>query len=200
MSTALAHADTQGGRIFFSGFLLHELSHGHAAPLPLLSHQALMASSPFHDQWRYRQPIPKEFLAAGDAGIERFFDLYNVTAVVAHEPAWRKHFLASPRYRALWHGGSFILFSRDSSAPSYLLSGEGELRTQTIDQVTFTIRSSDAVLKFNYFPFLKSSSCNIEPFAVAEGINFIKLSACPVPAEVTIKAGSAWHRVFRKNS
>jgi hypothetical protein len=95
ISTSLANS-SRGGRGLFTGCVLHELSNGHLAPLPLWSNTPLIASSYAHNIWRYEQPIPASFLEQGDPGIARFFDLMNVTVVMAHEPQWRRYFSERP--------------------------------------------------------------------------------------------------------
>jgi hypothetical protein len=184
------------GRTLFSGCILHELDHGHLAPLTLMTGHPLMASSHVHNLWRYRQIFPKSYISRGDAGIEDYMDTYNVTSVVAHEKQWRDYFKQhSGQYSQVYHDGRFLMFSRHKDAGGYFLTGRGSILEQSSNHVTLHVDSTDAVVKFNYFPFLKSSGCKIEPFEAAEEVTLIKLTACQPGSTVTISAGSAWSRV-----
>ena len=55
------------------------------------------------------------------------------------------------------------------------------------NKINLTPLSKDIVLKFNYFPFLKTNNCKISNESVSESINFIKLSDCDIGKATTIK-------------
>ncbi len=178
-----------GGRVLFSGCVLHELSGGHLAPLALWSETPMVASSYAHNIWKYEQPIPQSFLERGDAGIREYFDKMNVTVVVAREPKWREYFLSRPNeFEPTGKIEGFLLFRRTGFAPSFVLEGAAENVSQTTSSVTLTPQTTRVVVKFNYFPFVTSTRCTLKPFTVSSELSFIELNDCPVGEEVTIKS------------
>ena len=186
------------GRVFFSGFVLHELDNGHLAPLSILSGRPLVASSPFHNVWRYTQSIPRDYMNRGEAGIEEYLDVLNITAVFAHERMWRDYFGSRPeRYRQIWQGGRFVMYQRLQAPNSYILSGQGEFISQ--DSRSFRIRALSPLLllSFRYFPFLKSSHCVLTPQRVSPELTLVALADCPVGAEVEVRSISPWQRLFQ---
>ena len=102
------------GRILFSGFVLHSLEGGHIAPLTHLTGKPMVASSNIHNKWQREDMIPDWALNAGDEGIDSFLDLYNVSAVVAHEKAWKEHFQKRPGFSLVWSGRRFVIFKRNT--------------------------------------------------------------------------------------
>jgi hypothetical protein len=195
--SATLKTTARDGRGLFTGCVLHELSNGHLAPLPLWSSTPLVASSYAHNIWRYEQPIPASFMEQGDPGIERFFDLMNVTVVMAHEPQWRKYFSERPeRYALKEHHKDFMIFERLGYTPSYVLEGEARDLTQSSNSVTLTPLSERVVLKFKYFPFLTSSGCKVSPFQVAPELTLVELSECRIGEPVRIESISPLRRLF----
>lgn len=185
--TAKIHENASGGRTLFTGCVLHQLSNGHLAPLALWSETPLIASSYAHNIWAYKQPIPKSFLAREDTGIREYLDTMNITTVIAHEPYWRKYLQARPdEYSEVARAGSFIVFKRLLTAPSYTLQGTATNLQHFSNKITFTADTTNVVLKFNYFPFLRSSQCSLTPYTVAPEVTFIKLSGCTVGQTVTV--------------
>jgi hypothetical protein len=148
------------GRVIFSGFIMHELSNGHVAPLALEAERPLIASSYQHDKWWYTDVIPVEYLKKGHTGMKEYFDLYNVKGVIAHEPKLKKLFLSNPSdYELIWKGGHndrFMLFLRKNYHGDYFLEGTGEILSQETNCVVLKLHTPDAVLKFTYLPFVKS--------------------------------------------
>ncbi len=184
------------GRGLFTGCVLHELSNGHLAPLPLWSTTPLIASSYAHNIWRYEQPIPASFMEQGDPGIERFFDLMNVTVVMAHEPQWRKYLSERPqRYALKEHQKDFMIFERLGYTPSYVLEGEARDLTQSSNSVTLTPLSQRVVLKFKYFPFLTASGCKVSPVQVAPELQFVELSGCRIGESTRVESVSPLKRL-----
>ncbi len=196
--TAALRDEPGSGRILFSGFVLHELGEGHLAPLVYWTNKPLMASSQFHNLWRYQQIIPEEFLARGDEGIKEYFDLYNVQTIIAHEHYWKNYFLERPElYMPVSKEGRFWIFRRRIFPDSYFLEGAGEITRQDPQRIVFRLRGSEAVLKFNFFPFLKATSpCIIAPRQVGQSVTFIALHECPIDQELEIKAAAPWTRVL----
>lgn len=188
---------SKGGRGLFTGCVLHQLSEGHLAPLPLWSKTPLIASSYAHNIWRYEQPIPESFLRQKDEGISRFFDLMNVTIVMAHEPEWRSYLLERPQlYAEKERHEDFIIFERVGYVPSYVLEGSARDISQNSNSVTLTPLSERVVLKFKYFPFLASSGCQVAPVPVAPDLSLVELSHCPIGESVVLKSVSPIHRLM----
>lgn len=195
--SSILRDNSLGGRVVFTGCVLHELSGGHLGPLPMWSGVPMVASSYAHNIWRYEQPIPKNLLDRGDSGIHEYLTLQNATVVVAHEPVWIDYFRARPNeYRRITQVGEFFVFSRVGYTPSYALEGEIRDLTTTSSSISFIPATERVVLKFKYFPFLTSSGCSLEPFTAAEGVIFIQLSGCPINQAVTMKSVSPFERLL----
>lgn len=196
LSETLA-SNSKNGRALFTGCVLHELSNGHLAPLPFWSRTPLIASSYAHNIWRYEQPIPASFLEQGDAGISRFFDLMNVSVVMAHEPHWRRYFSERPMLYALKeHHTDFLIFERLGYTPSYLLEGEAREISQNSNSVTLTPLTERLVLKFKYFPFLTAPGCKVSPYSAAPEVTLIELSGCPIGKTIRVESVSPLKRLF----
>jgi len=177
------------GRVLFAGFLLHDVSGGHAAPLALMTKKPLMASSHVHNLWQYKGIFPQEYEAQGDVGIQRYLDLYNVTAVLAHEQKWREYFLARPKqFAPVWEGGKFILFTRQNYTPSYFLHGQGTVLNQSTHSVSLQLDTPEATVKFNYLPFLKAPGCKVSSAPFEGEVNLLALSNCPVGTVITVES------------
>jgi len=186
------------GRTVFPGFILHEFNNAHIAPIALMTGHPIVASSPFHNLWWYTELVPKEFLARGEEGIEQYFELMNTSSIVTHEPRWRSYFIARPDvYTLKWRHQSFSLFSRNRSQASYILDGNAEIKSQNSHSLSLLVESPRVVIKFNYFQFLRASSCSIHPHSI-EGtkISLIELRDCTPGTTVTIEAVPAWKRVL----
>lgn len=185
------------GRTLFSGFVLHELSGGHLAPLTVMTGKPLMASSHVHNLWHYKQIFPDEFINQKDPGIDRYLELYNVTAVIAHEKVWKEYFRSRPdSFTELWRGDRFVLFVRRGAQSSYFLSGEGSLIAQDYHSVTIKLTTPEAVIKFNYLPFLRSSACQISGAPQANEVTLIKLINCPINTPITIESKGVIDRLL----
>lgn len=187
------------GRSVFPGFILHEFNAAHVAPVALMTGHPMVASSPFHNLWWYTELVPGEFLERGEDGIEEYFDLMNASSVIVHEPRWRNYFTSRPdRYTLKWRFVNFSLFSRKQQNATYFLEGQGRILNQDSRSVSLIVESSRVVVKFNYFPFLRSSSCTLQPFPIAgTKLMFIELGNCTPGETVTIKSDAAWRRVLR---
>ena len=188
---------SKGGRGLFTGCVLHQLSEGHLAPLPFWSQTPLIASSYAHNIWKYEQPIPASFLQQGDAGISRFFDLMNVTVVMAHEPEWRRYFMERPTlYAERSRQKDFMVFERLGVTSSYVLEGDARDVTQTYHSMSLTPLSTRVVLKIKFFPFLKSSRCTLSAYPVAADLSLVELSECPLGENVTVESVSPLRRLL----
>lgn len=196
MARAISN-NSAGGRVFFSGCVLHELSGGHLAPLPFWTDTQMVASSYAHNIWRYEQPIPPELLARGDSGIREYLDLVNATLVAAHEPTWIERFKSHPEeYQQIWRGESFFIFKRLNYSSSFTTRGELKDLEFTANSISFTPLTDSLTLKFKHFPFVTSSSCAIKPEPSATGFNLISLSECAPGTRVTIKSVSPLRRIL----
>ncbi|MBN8548626.1 MAG: hypothetical protein J0M12_04850 [Deltaproteobacteria bacterium] len=192
------NSNTHEGRALFSGFVLHDLYHGHIAPLAMLTGKPLVASSPFHDQWRYKEIFPTTVTDAGDSGIDSFLDLMNATLVFAHEERWQEYFASRPQeFERVGKDDHFWAFRRKNYRSDYFLKGVGEIIEQNSNSVRLTTTTPDAVIKFSYFNFLTSTNCELSPFEAAAGLKLIQLSHCRVGEEILIHALSPLERVRR---
>ncbi len=186
-----------GGRALFSGFVLHELSFGHLAPLASYSGMPLIASSPFHNVWWYTDAVPYSYRIRGPVGVEEYLDLMNVTVTVAHEPHWKQLFASqAERYRSIWKGGRFEMFLRKVDRPNFFLEGSGEVLSQGSGGVTLRTDTADSVVRFSYFPFLQATGCQIEPYTEKQDVTFIRLRGCVPGSTVTIESVSPFARLF----
>lgn len=194
LSSAIAE-NGGGGRTVFSGFILHDFNSGHIAPLVLFSGKPLVASTPFHSVWWYTDVIPASFRERKREGVEQFLDLQNATAVVVRERKWRKYFDSYPeRYAPVFRKNGFSVYRRSANA-SWFIQGDGQLIGQTSSSVTLRLDRTPAVIKFNYFPFLKSSSCSLTPADVGEGVRFIRLENCEPGSVVRIESQNILQRL-----
>lgn len=185
----------QGGRIFFTGCVLHELSGGHLAPLPLWTATEMVATSYAHNIWRYEQPFPQSYLDRGETGIQEYLDLMNSTVVAAHEPLWIDYFRARPHeYAQVWRGGHFLLFRRLNYQPTPTLLGSVASLHSSSNSITLIPTSESLVLKYRYFPFLSASGCTLSPFSHPSGVELIQLSQCSPGTPVTLKSVSPLRR------
>ncbi len=186
-----------GGRVVFSGCVLHQLSGGHLAPLPLWAKAPMVASSYAHNIWKYEQPIPEVLLSRGDSGIREFLDLMNASLVTAHEPTWVEYFKTRPTdYEQIWRGTDFFVFKRRNYSPSYTVRGELADLTFTSNSISFTPSTDSLVLKFRHFPFIQASSCQLRPEPSSAGFNLISLSKCIPGTRVTIQSVSPVQRLL----
>jgi hypothetical protein len=188
----------EGGRIAFSGYVQHELDGGHITPLPLFTGVPLYASRYQHDRWEHTDFIPTQFRAYHDAGIEQFFDLFNITAIAVHDAEWRPWFSARPDYYTqVWAGSKFTLFRRRFGPRSWFLQGDGEILDQQGAGVRLKLNTPHAVIRFNWLPFLEVEGCGaIAPEEVFEGITFIRLEQCKVGEPIVVRAQSAVTRLL----
>lgn len=184
------------GRVVFSGFVLHELDNGHLAPLMQKTEKPLVASSLYHNVWRYTDIMPHEFTAQGEHGVVSFLDLMNATVVVAHERKWRHFFMERrDQYEFLAHIGVFHLFKRKQFQPTYFQEGSGSIIDQTSSSLTVRVDTPNTVLKFNYFPFLRSNECTLSPASVSESLTFIRITNCPPGTVLRIEGKTGFARL-----
>lgn len=197
-----------GGRIFFFGFVLHELGAsnsqsqdgGHIAPLASLSGRMMYASHFYHARWSAVDPIPSDVRKNGPEAIERFLDLLQVTGVVASRSDWLSYIQTRPGYREVTTIGRYHLFERTMrSRMDWIDSGEGEVRVISHDAIEIVPRSETLVLRFRHEPLLRAnvrSGVTITPeFAFDEEVgggktvpfNLVRLTVDPS----IVAAGSA---------
>jgi hypothetical protein len=185
------------GRGFFSGCVLHELSGSHVAPIALWTQKPLIASSYAHNIWRYTQPIPRNFLARHYEGITEYLNLMNVSVVLAHEPTWIQLFNDhGSDYRTLYQGPRFTVYKRLNFTPAFTLEGRAHDFVHSSHSLTLVPDSDRVVIKFQYFPFLKSSQCRLQPFPVSAEVTFIELSQCQPGSPVVIEAVTPFERLL----
>jgi hypothetical protein len=195
--TEIMREHAGGGRVFFTGCVLHELSGGHLAPLPLWTHTEMVASSYAHNIWRYEQPFPQSSLDHGDEGIQEYLDTMNATLVAAHEPHWIEYFRARPtEYSQVWRGERFLLFKRVRYQPTPTLTGGVSSLSFSSNSLTLTPTSETVVLKYRFFPFLTSSGCILSPFSHGSGLELIQLSNCTPGQPVTVRSVAPIQRLM----
>lgn len=194
----LINQSDKTGRVVFLGFVLHEWSRGHLAPLAIKVKQPVVASSPYHNVWWYTDVVPGVFSQKGDAGIEEYLDLMNAKTVVAHEISWQEYCrLHHEKYILIGTAGAFNVYKRNSNT-TYVLSGDAEVLSQGPNEVKVKINSSEAVIKFNYFYFLESSGCTLSPEPIIPGAPFIRLTNCNPNSEVIIRGKAGIRRLLAR--
>jgi hypothetical protein len=152
------------GRVFFSGFILHELGQswwaaqdgGHIAPLAYLSGKPMYAFDYYHRRWSTVDPIPLQFRKEGSAGIERFLDLINATSVITHKREWVDYCQKTAGYTEVDKIGRFRIFKRHPHPDGYLQSGDAQIKVAR-NYIVVTPRSPRLVLKFRYHPRISAS-------------------------------------------
>ena len=185
------------GRTFFLGFVLHELAStsnqkidgGHIAPLAKFSQKPLYSSHFIHARWSYVDPIPQNFLAQKEKGIEEFLDLINATSVATFRKDWFQHCSKLPEiYSLVYSDEKTWLFSRKTKNATYFLEGEGDINANLSNRIEITPHTTSAIIKFRWTPYLKispSNSASISPHPVFteelgggknQEVSFIKLS------------------------
>lgn len=185
------------GRILFTGFALHELERGHLAPLTLMTGKQMVASSPMHDTWRYRQVFPKSFLDREDQGVQDYLDLMNATYVVAHEREWLRRLGGRPeQFELLTTIGRFAIFKRLNYQSNYFFKGSGTVLRQNTNSVVLRLNTPEATIKFRYFPFVEAVGCTVAPESVAPELALIKLSDCITGSEIRIRSRGIYRRLF----
>ncbi len=189
--------NTESGRALFAGFILHELAYAHIAPLVFKSNTPIVASVPTHSVWWHAELMPSYFIEKDSKGREEYFDLMNATSIIAHEPSWISYFESEPLlYKRVWSKGTFVIYKRLKASNSFFLKGSGQILLQDTKELSLIPDTSSLVLKFNYLPFLQTSSCNISNHPLPGDLFFIELSNCIPGQKVTIKMLPAWQRVF----
>ena len=192
----LAEHGDPSGRLLFSGSCLHDLDSGHLAPLPMFVDIPMIASSHLHNLWQYKQVFPESVMAGGDTARWEYQDLLNIKMVAAHEPVWADYFAARPQqYMKIGEAGKFTFFSRVVEQLDYFIEGNGEVIDQSSSGVKLRLDGSEAVVKFTFYPHLKSE-CDISPYRAKYGLNFVKLSNCPVGEVVSIQNQGFFARLF----
>lgn len=157
------------GRVFFSGFILHELGArafdtqdgGHVALIAALTEKELYASHYYHIFWSSVDPIPEVYRQRGADGIEEFLNLMNVSSVVTFKKEWVQYCATQPQYREVFRAGRFRLFERRQIESGFFLSGSG-IVNRVPAGLQITPGSKELVLKYRYFPRLKVQGLSLE--------------------------------------
>lgn len=156
------------GRVFFPGFILHELGArafdtqdgGHVALLPMLADKPMYAFNFYHTSWSIVDPIPRAFRKRDRAGVNEFLDLMNVTAVVTFKREWARFFSNRPAYQFVSQHGRFRVFKRIKGNFGYVLRGQAEVRPLK-DGIELVAASEEVVIKFRYHPKLKVTGAEL---------------------------------------
>ncbi len=185
-----------GGRTLFAGFILHELSQGHVAPLPVWTGVPMIAASYQHNMWHYTDVIPRSFRDRKKNGILEYLESYNVSLIVAHENKWKHWYRAQKKlFIEVGKAGPFVVFARRQFVADYFLQGSGTLVSERESKISLIPAQADVIIKFTYLPFLESSSCRILPAQIAEGVQFIELRDCVPGEQVHVRARPFWKRL-----
>lgn len=187
------------GRILFTGCILHEIDGSHIAPLALSTNQSLIASSPFHNIWWYTDSVPVSVSRNGEDYIIDYFKKLNVQTVVAHDPKWKKYLKSSKKFEQIATHDQFVYFKIKENIPDYFLQGNGTLEDNRNDEIVIKPTTDSLVVKFNWYPFLKASSCKIAPYDAGDNLTFIKLTGCSPGSTVKVKAISPIARLLNKS-
>jgi hypothetical protein len=185
------------GRVLFTGCILHEVNGSHIAPLALSTDQSLIASSPFHNIWWYTDSVPVAVSQKGEDYIINYFRKLNVQTVVAHDPKWKKYLKRSKKFEQIATHDQFLYFKIKDNIPDYFLQGSGTLEDSRYDEIVIKPTTDSLVVKFNWYPFLKASSCEITPYDAGDSLTFIQLSKCSPGSTVKVKAISPIARFFK---
>jgi len=186
---------SRGGRILFSGFVLHEFNEGHLAPLAVWSGVPMVASSQVHNLWYYKQVFPAQALREGRSGRERYLDLLNVSVVAAHEPFWRAQFRDDPEYAFAARFGKFAFYSRKNFPDSFVYSGEAEIVETTSSRITLHAKTSNVILRYRYYPWVTATGCSISALPAGYELELIALSDCTTAEPITIHSVSPLKRL-----
>jgi hypothetical protein len=157
------------GRIFFLGFVLHELGQsypdrqdgGHLAPLPLWVNREMYASHFFHARWSAVDPIPPEYRKRGEEGIEEFLDLVGATEVVSFDRRWVSYTHGNSRYELVGKAGAFHLYIRRGARWSPVVEGEARIDSVGLDELRVTALSPRIVLRYRYIDGLRADNPGI---------------------------------------
>lgn len=187
------------GRILFTGCILHEVNGSHLAPLALTTNQSLIASSPFHNIWWYTDSVPIAVSRNGEEYIANYFRKLNVQTIVAHDPKWKKYLKRSKKFEQIATHDQFVYFKIKDNALDYFLEGSGTLEDKRNDEIIIRPATESLVIKFNWYPFLKASSCEIAPYDAGDDLTFIQLTRCSPGSTVTIKAISPIERLLNQS-
>lgn len=188
------------GRIIFTGCILHEVNGSHIAPLVLTTNQSLIASSPFHNIWWYTDSVPNTVSRKGAEYIVDYFKKLNVQTVIAHDPKWKKFLKRSNQFEIIKTHDQFVYFKIKDAVPDYFLQGTGTLNDNTNEKIVIKPTTESLIIKFNWYPFLRSSSCKIAPYDAGDNLTFIKLTQCVPGSTVTIKAISPIARLLQSQN
>ncbi|RIL11388.1 MAG: hypothetical protein DCC75_02420 [Proteobacteria bacterium] len=199
-------SNVKEGRVLFAGFILHELSYGHIAPLAEWSGVPIVASSYQHDRWHYTDIIPESYRQRKELGVMEYLDLMNISHIVTHEKFWRKWFGSrTGLFEQVWHSGPFTLLRRKEFKGTYFLLGSGEILSQGRDSLSVRLETESAVLKFRYFDFLQAYSssgerCRTARHQASSEISLIALEGCKAGATIEIRAVSPLKRLLTTGS
>lgn len=175
------------GRVLFAGPILHELDDGHIAPLSVLSNTPMLARSHMHDNWSQKDIIPASLKRQGLGAVEEFLLIRNVSNIWTHRESWRRFFAKYPEsFIPLKQVGPFSYY-KFSKSRGYFLEGQGRVTKQSTGVLKLIPETSEVVVSFHYFPWLKHSSCQLTKAEYGEE-QFIRLSGCTPGVELSIES------------
>ncbi|MCC6931847.1 MAG: hypothetical protein IT292_01135 [Deltaproteobacteria bacterium] len=209
--SAAVHRWSGKGRTFILGFILHDLNAsdyssqdgGHVSPLAIFSGRPFYASDYYHRRWSTVDPIPADYRARGEEGIEEFLDLVNTTAVITFRKEWVDYCKQRSWYKQVFQQGRFRLFRRTRNTGGPVLSGVGKVK-ETPSSIIVSPETQELVVKYRYYDRLRvfNSVSGVEIYPVfafksdtgkntTEDISFIglRLTAEALAAKPNIEIG-----------
>lgn len=188
------------GRVFIPGFILHDLGAraydtqdgGHVALLPVLSGKPFYAFNFYHTSWTTVDPIPSKYRQRAHVGVNEFFDILNVTAVVTFKREWARFFIERKRsnYEEVFKSDRFRVFRRKSPASGYVLQGSAQVFAER-NGVSVIPETQEVTLKFRYHERLRTAPAEgvrleaVEVFAddlpggKQAPVHFVRLAIAP---------------------
>lgn len=192
----LLEESNANGRLLFTGCVLHELSGGHLAPLPLWTDIEMIATSYAHNIWTYTQPFPSEVLEGGIPAIEQYLHARNVSIISAHEPVWIALLKKNAHlYQAMGRHGKFEIFRRLQYKPNLVVKGMLRDFKRTHNSISFIPTTSSVTLNYEYFPFLQSTAGSIKQATGAFGLSYFTVSGYRPGERITISSVSPLKRL-----
>ncbi|MBP7276037.1 MAG: hypothetical protein KBA51_07525 [Kiritimatiellae bacterium] len=186
----------EDGRVLFAGRCVHGYGKGKVAYLPVLTGREMMATDYYgFPPGRAEYEYPPAPYRNSDAGLLKFFEVYNVTHVISyHEQPWIEYFRGNPDAFEEVHSVkstgrlTWVVFRvrRDSSR----LSGARGRVEADFNRLTVTFEDTppdSVLLRYNWNPGLRASPpAVIMPREVSPGITLMELQPRGL-REVTIR-------------
>ena len=165
-----------GGRLMFSGSMVHAAGGGHVAPLPMLTGREMMACDYYHFPPKFVEyDYPPRPFRVTDEKFWTFLELHNVTHVATRLDARKDYLRGMPdrfNEEATFERITFFSVKR---APDIFLKGHGRARADfNRIEAEWDDPAGEVVLKYRWDDRLAADPpVRLHPVEVAEGIMFI---------------------------